>query len=77
MSKLDPTLGRGCYTKELKIALSNIGFKTGAVWYNIKPKNSIKAMKKQWKQIENDLKKGIPSIVCMHYSDSPNTTETF
>src|SRR5687768_16263562 len=32
VSDLDPTLGRGCYTAELNVALQKIGFKTGEVW---------------------------------------------
>ena len=32
---VDPLLGRGCWTKELAVALGRIGFKVGEVWHKL------------------------------------------
>lgn len=74
---LSPLLGRGCYTKELAVALTAIGFETGTVWNPVKVANHEREMEAQWSNLLADLHKGVPSIVCMHYNDQPNTTEHF
>ena len=77
---LSPTkaqLGRGCYTPEFAAAMKNIGFNIGRVWYKAKAPNYQQGVIEQWKQLHRDLSRGIPSIVCMHYSDQPKTTEHF
>ncbi|MBT3376567.1 MAG: hypothetical protein HN742_01505 [Lentisphaerae bacterium] len=61
---LDPVLGRGCYTPELKRALAALGFKTGQTWYVV-PADKPPAVRDQWKVLHGDLTKGVPSIVCM------------
>ena len=76
-SGLDPLEGRGCYTKELAAALTKIGFRTGAVWYRLPAQGAAAALETQWQALYADLLAGIPSIVCMHYSDRPDTTEHF
>jgi hypothetical protein len=76
-SGIDPALGRGCTTRELAAALQKIGFHVGDVWYSLEAKNAAQGLETQWQQICDDLRKGIPSIVCMHYSDAPATTEHF
>ena len=76
-SGLSPTLARGLYTKELKTALENIGFKVGQVWYSISKDKADEELEELWGQLHSDLLRGIPSIVCMHYDSSPNTTEHF
>ncbi len=73
-SGLDPALGRGCYTAELAESLKRIGFIVGPVWH---PLSSTDTADREFMALYSDLQKGIPSIVCMHYSDSPNTTEHF
>jgi hypothetical protein len=75
MSGLDPAKGRGCYSSDLARALTRIGFKTGDVFYSINAKNEEEEIEAQWKLLHADLVTGIPSIVCMHYDASPNTTE--
>jgi len=75
MSGLDPTLGRGCYSADLMRALHRIGFKTGDVFYTVDAARAHDGLEAQWKLMHADLVKGIPSIVCMHYDSSPNTTE--
>ena len=75
-SGVDPLGARGCHTRDLARSLRKIGFKTGDVWYKVKARND-RQMESQWKALHADLLKGIPSIVCMHYNDRPQTTEHF
>jgi len=72
-----PVHGRGCYTAELRRALERVGFKPGATWYRVNTAASAVGMESQWKALHADLCRRIPSIVCMHYSDRPGTTEHF
>lgn len=75
-SGLSPLLGRGCYTRELAVALKRIGFEVGDVWKQI-PAASDRNLNAEFSELVADLKAGAPSIVCMHYSDRPQTTEHF
>jgi hypothetical protein len=75
MSGLDPAKGRGCYSADLARALTRIGFKNGQVFYSIDASRADEQVEAQWKLMHADLVRGIPSIVCMHYDASPNTTE--
>ncbi len=77
MSGLDPELGRGCYTRDLKTALESIGFEVGEVWYRIQSGDYEKQMQEKFEELLADLKKGVPSIVCTHYNDRPGATEHF
>jgi len=77
VSDLDPAQGRGCYTAELNVALTKIGFKTGDVWTQVSNAKLAAELETQWQALHSDLVKGVPSIVCMHYDDKPNTTEHF
>ena len=76
-SGLNPELGRGSYSRELNIALKKIGFNTGRVWYRIPVRTASKSLESEWRKLHADLMRGIPSIVCMHYSSRPKTTEHF
>lgn len=76
-SGVDPALGRGCVTREMVRVLKRIGFEPGAVWYAIGATRSASELDKQWKALLADLRKGIPSIVCMHYDERPDATEHF
>jgi hypothetical protein len=76
-SGMDPELGRGCYTRELWRALTRIGFDVGAVWYQIPAEENDDALGDRFRAMHADLLDGIPSIVCMHYDDSPEATEHF
>jgi hypothetical protein len=77
LSGVDPHLGRGCVTSEMKTALEQLGFNPGPVWFKVDAKHPEKEMNTLWMALLDDLKKGIPSIVCMHYDDAPDTTEHF
>lgn len=76
-SGLDPKLGRGCYTRELHQALRKIGFQPGTGGYTINVARAEQELEAQFKLLHADLVAGIPSIICMHYDDRPNTTEHF
>jgi hypothetical protein len=74
---VDPALGRGCTTRELAAVLKKIGFNVGDVWCLVDAKDAARGLEAQWQALCDDLRKGVPSIVCMHYSDAPATTEHF
>jgi hypothetical protein len=76
-SGLDPALGRGCYTRELARAVRRIGFQPGDVFYSVDAARAAEELEEQWRAVHSDLLNGIPSIVCMHFDASPNTTEHF
>ena len=76
-SGLDPLLGRGLYTRELVQAARKIGFETGPVWYKVDAAAPQTGLLRQLAALRADLARGIPSVVCMHYDDSPQTTEHF
>jgi hypothetical protein len=71
---LDPKLGRGCYTRDLSIALKNIGFDIGSTWHRIAAANAPDELEKQFAVVHKDLTIGVSSILCMHYDDRPNTS---
>jgi hypothetical protein len=72
LTGVDPALGRGAYTDDLARALRALGVDPGAVWYH--PKTSA-GVDDEFQAMHDDLVGGRPSIVTMHYSDKPNTTE--
>jgi len=74
-SGLSPMLGRGCYTGDLNKALRKIGFSVGSVYYYVPAASADKGMVQQFDAVLTDLKRGIPSIVCMHFDEKPVTTE--
>jgi hypothetical protein len=47
------------------------------VWFQIDPAKASEGLAAQWDALYDDLRQGIPSIVCMHYDESPATTEHF
>lgn len=74
---LAPEQGRGCHTKELRSALMRIGFDVGAVWYQTTAEHSDAEMDVHFRALHKELSAGVPSIVCMHYDENPETTEHF
>ncbi len=76
-AQIDPLEGRGCYSRELARALSTIGFKIGSPWQQVPVKSAAKELEAGFAAMHADLAAGIPSIVCMHFDDRPNTTEHF
>ena len=51
VSGLDPTLGRGCYTKELATSLDNLGFQTGPVWHKIPVTRKAEQLAEVWRSL--------------------------
>ncbi len=76
-SGLAPSLGRGCYTRELAKALQAVGFNVGRVWNPIAAARADKELEEQFRALHADLVAGVPSIVCTHYDERPDTTEHF
>ncbi len=74
---LDPLEGRGCWTRELVVALRRIGFQLGRVWHQVSADDADEELDSLFKSMHTDLAEGVPSIVCMHYDDKPHTTEHF
>ena len=77
VSGVDPALGRGCVTRDMKTALENYGFKPGDVWYYVDSRNPEKGLKTQWNLIVESLKQEVPTIVCMRTSKDSTATEHF
>jgi hypothetical protein len=76
-SGLDPSLGRGCYTAELREAMQALGFDPGPVWAEFEPEAAGIHLERAWAELHADLRRDMPSIVCMHFDGQPETTEHF
>jgi hypothetical protein len=76
-SGLDPRLGRGVYTPELKRAVEAFGFRPGPVWHRISARNAPAELAREQEAMVADLARGVPSIVCMHYDRAPSSPEHF
>jgi hypothetical protein len=76
-SGLDPLQGRGCYTRELKSALVELGFEPGKTWFKVPAAKAQAEMNKQFAAVHQGLLRGTPSILCMHYDDRAPSTEHF
>ncbi|HEY7372340.1 MAG TPA: C39 family peptidase [Polyangia bacterium] len=74
---LDPRLGRGVNTPELKRAVEAFGFRAGPVWHNISARNAAAELAREEEAMLADLARGVPSIVCMHYDRAPGSPEHF
>jgi hypothetical protein len=74
---LDPRLGRGAYTAELKRAVDAIGFQPGPVWYRVAPASAERELGALLDGLRADLARGVPSIVCMRYGERHGAPEHF
>jgi len=77
LSGMDPARGMGATTRELKTALERIGFDTGPVWDHVSANGAAVELRAKWGELYADLERGVPSIVCTHFDESPKTTEHF
>lgn len=77
LAGVDPAEGRGAYTRELKVALEALGFQVGDVWHTVAAANAAAELEAEWAAVHADLRRGVPSIVCTHFDESPQTTEHF
>jgi hypothetical protein len=75
-SGLDPSAGRGCYTRELTQAMTNIGFRRVAASGTVAADKPAE-LEAHFRALHADLAAGIPSIVCMRYDSRPDATEHF
>lgn len=71
LAKVDPVLGRGAHTPELAEAARGMGFQPGPVWLDVDPKESASGLAAHFAALHADLVRGVPSIVCMRWSDDP------
>lgn len=77
LAGIDPGLGRGAYTKELATAVKALGFEAGDVWYTTPSRDPGSGMDAQFRALHADLARGVPSILCMRYSDKVGSPEHF
>jgi hypothetical protein len=77
LSGIDPALGRGAITPELKRGLEQLGFRVGDVWYPVEAARGAAELERHFAAVYEDLRRGVPAIVCMHYDEGPRTTEHF
>jgi hypothetical protein len=77
LSGMPPERGMGATTRELKTALEQLGFSVGPVWSQVRAGRAAEDLADRFRELHADLVRGVPSIVCMHYDDSPRTTEHF
>ncbi len=76
-SGLSPLEGRGCYTRELAVALQRVGFQIGSTWFEVSSRDADRQLAALFHDLHRDLMAGVPSILCMHYDEQPGTTEHF
>jgi len=76
-SGVDPALGRGVWTPELKRAVEHLGFDPGPVWERLDHEPTQEDLDRSWTAMHADLVRGVPSIVCMHYAEGPGSSEHF
>ncbi len=76
-SGLDPRRGRGCYSRDLARALTDIGFQIGPVWHVISTPTAGAELYALWQDLHTDLMRGIPSLVCMRADDHDEAPECF
>jgi len=60
---VDPTLGRGCVTRELTQVAQATGLEIGQVWYDA---NTEAAIKQCWKHLLRDIVNKTPVVVVTH-----------
>lgn len=77
LTGVEPALGLGATTREMEIALGRLGFAVGPVWQTVEAAGAAAGLEARFAELHADLVRGIPSIVCMHYDESPGTTEHF
>ena len=77
LTGMDPARGMGATTREMVTALSRLGFDVGPVWLTARADHARDDMDALFRDMHADLAKGVPSIVCTHFDERPDTTEHF
>jgi hypothetical protein len=76
LSGMNPERGMGATTRELRVALSRLGFEPGPGFISVKA-NRAADIDAQFALLHADLEHHVPSIVCMHADGRPNAPEHF
>lgn len=77
LSGMDPARGMGATTRELSQALTRLGFDVGPVWRTARAASARDDLDALFREMHADLAAGVPSIVCTHFDERPETTEHF
>lgn len=77
LTGMDPARGMGATTRELSQGLQRLGFDVGPVWLTARAASARDDMDARFRELHADLAQGVPSIVCTHYDERPDTTEHF
>lgn len=77
LAGMDPARGMGATTRELAVALGRLGFDVGPVWHTARAVSARDDLDGLFRDMHADLAKGVPSIVCTHFDERPDTTEHF
>lgn len=77
LAGMDPARGMGATTRELAVALQRLGFDVGPVWNTARAVSARDDLDALFRDMHADLAKGVPSIVCTHFDERPDTTEHF
>ncbi len=77
LSGMDPARGMGVTTRELATALRALGVDPGPVWSSVRADDAPAELEARFAELVADLSRGVPSIVCTHFDERPDTTEHF
>lgn len=77
LTGMEPARGMGATTRELAQGLTRLGFDVGPVWLTARAASARDDMDARFRELHADLAKGVPSIVCTHFDERPDTTEHF
>jgi hypothetical protein len=77
LTGMDPARGMGATTRELSAGLTRLGFDVGPVWLTARASHAKDDLDAHFRALHADLAKGVPSIVCTHFDERPDTTEHF
>ena len=75
LTGISPKAARGAYTRDMKKALTALGFDVGKVWFHIKPASADKELRRLFAALHKDLRAGVPSMVCTRYNHKPGASE--
>ena len=74
---LDPLEARGVHTRELADAVERLGFRPTRTWYSVAPARADRELGALLEEMYADLDRGVPSIVCTRFDESPRASEHF
>jgi hypothetical protein len=77
LAGIDPALGRGAVTRDMVRVLGRLGFDVGDVWHTVDASSPGPGLEAELEALHRDLERGVPTIVCTHFSDAPGASEHF